>query len=465
MDTVSNDTIVALASPPGKGSIACLRISGPQSFALIHDLLPAHKPLQEFPINKIGVAWLRNERNEKIDQVTLVRYQAPHSYTGEDVVEIFCHGGKIIPSLIMESLCARGARPARPGEFTKRALLHGKMDLIQAEAVAEIVNAESPAYLHGVVSQLEGAFSKRVGDLRQRLLHACALLELGLDFSEEDLEFADRVQLARELREVDEVLAYLLAGFNRGQAFKEGWRVAIVGKPNVGKSSLMNALLKHDRVIVSDIPGTTRDTIDERLMIKGMLFRVIDTAGIRAHAEQIEKIGIERSRRAAREAEVILFVSDRASEANQDDLALAEECAQIQSAEGKPAIIHVCNKSDLEPSPRAFVFENGRAQTISLSAATGSGIAELEKMMVAAVAPEPARASEEAYFINQRQKLALERARASLQAAQSSLAMSLSAEFVVVDLREMIRQLEALVGEVTNEDVLGEIFANFCIGK
>lgn len=460
-----NDTIVALATPPGRGSIACLRVSGPQSFALLQSLLPSSKTLADFPPHKIGVVWLRDEHQATIDQVVVLRYPAPQSYTGEDVVEIFCHGGKIVPGLILERLCALGARPAQPGEFTRRAVLHGKMDLVQAEAVAEIVNAESPAYLEGVVSQLEGAFSNKLRELRQRLVHACALLELGLDFSEEDVAFADRSQLAQELREAEERLAHLLAGFSRGQAMKEGWRVAITGKPNVGKSSLMNALLRHERVIVSDIPGTTRDTIDERLIIGDMLFRLIDTAGIREHAGQIEEIGIARARRAAQEADVILFVSDCSQAADRDDLLLADECGRILAQSGKAALIHVRNKADLEPSPHAFAFANKSVPTVKTSARTGWGIAELEAMMAAAVKPQPLRAAAEVYFINQRQKLCLERARTALQAAQASLQQNLSAEFVVLDLKEATRQLAALVGEVTTEDVLDEIFANFCIGK
>jgi tRNA modification GTPase len=470
MDNPPNDTIVALATPPGRGSIACIRISGPKSFAVMEDLLPPTKSLRDFPANKVGVIWLQDGKNTRIDQVTLVRYQAPRSYTGEDAVEIFCHGGRIIPNLILELLCSRGARLAKPGEFTQRAVLNNKMDLIQAEAVAEIVNAESPAYLDGVVSQLEGAFSKRLAGLRRQLLHACALLELGLDFSEEDLEFADRAQLRQELEQLDEVLAGLLAGFSRGQALKAGWRVAIIGKPNVGKSSLMNALLKHDRVIVSALPGTTRDTIDERVLIHGLLFRLIDTAGIREHADQIEKIGIERSRRAAREADVILFVSDNSSAADRDDFMLAEECLNIQSALAVPegrrtVIIHTRNKADLAESPQTFVFATGSARAVKTSARTGVGIEELERMMVDSAAPAAARAPEDVYFINQRQKLCLERAREALRAARASLDENLSAEFVVLDLKEVIHQLEALVGAVTSDEVLGEIFANFCIGK
>ena len=461
----SLDTIVALATPPGKGSIACIRISGPRSFALINSLLPTAQPIEELPARKIGVCWLRDEKNAVIDQVTLVRYCAPQSYTGEHVVEVFCHGGKIIPALIVDCLCTHGARLAGPGEFTKRALLNGKLDLIQAEAVAEIVDAESPAHLNAVMSQLEGAFSNKLADLRRRLVHACALLELGLDFSEEDVEFADRAQLHRELEQLDRVLAQLLAGFNSGQACKEGLRVAIIGKPNVGKSSLMNALLKHDRAIVSEIPGTTRDTIEERLLINGLLFRLIDTAGIREHMEQLEKIGSARSRRAAAQAEVILFVSDNSGRAHRDDFALANECRQLQASNGGVAIIHARNKCDLAESPQAFVFENGAATSVKTSALTGAGIERLEDLLSRTVAPQAARGTEEVFFINQRQKVCLEAARKALHAAQASLEQNLSAEFVVLDLREVIRQLEALLGEVTSEEVLGEIFANFCIGK
>lgn len=464
-----NQTIVALATPPGKGSIACIRVSGAKAFSAVNGLLPADKSLERFSYNTIGLVWLLAPNGERLDQVTLVRYQKPRSYTGEDVVEIFCHGGKLIPNLIIEHLSALGCRLAHPGEFTQRALLNGKLDLIQAEAVADLIGAESPAYLRGALAHLEGAFSRQLGELREKILHACALLELGLDFSEEDVEFADRAQLKNELLHLDKTIANLLSGFARGQALKEGWRIAIIGKPNVGKSSLMNALLKYDRVIVSDIPGTTRDTIDERLFINGLLFRLIDTAGIREHARdlagEIEKIGIERSRRAAKEADVLLFVTDDSQNGEEADRILLEECFHLQNKNCQVAVIQVRNKSDLVIAPQPFLLEEKLSKSVRVSAITGAGIEELENTIAEAVMPFAGLSSSEIQHINLRQKLCLQNARSALASALSSLEKNLSAEFITVDLREVIHQLGVLVGEVTTEDVLGEIFSKFCIGK
>lgn len=462
---LEQETIVALATPPGKGSIAAIRISGPRAWDCVRSLLRGENTPEHLSSHRVVLAWLYAPNGEKLDQVTLVRYQAPRSYTGEDVVEIFCHGGRLIPNLIIEQLCTQGCRLAQPGEFTQRALLNGKLDLIQAEAVADLIEAESPAYLHGALAHLEGAFSRKLAELREKLLHACALLELGLDFSEEDVEFADRAELRNELVQLENMIVNLLHGFTRGQALKEGWRIAIIGKPNVGKSSLMNALLKYDRVIVSEIPGTTRDTIDERIFINGLLFRLIDTAGIREHAGELEKIGIERSRAAAQNADVILFVTDDAKDGDEGDRILAKECFDLKNKNGSIAVIQVRNKSDLPTAKEPFGVDEKNARAIRVSAIAGAGIDELEAAIAEAVMPLSNLSGAEVQHINLRQKLCLENARTALAGALSSLDKNLSAEFITIDLREVIHQLGVLIGEVTSEDVLGEIFSKFCIGK
>lgn len=462
---IEQETIVALATPPGTGSIAAIRVSGPRAWACVRELLRSEKSRETPASHRVRLAWLYAANGDALDQVTLVRYQAPHSYTGEEVVEIFCHGGRLISNLIIEQLCVVGGRLAQPGEFTQRALLNGKLDLIQAEAVADLIAAESPAYLQGALAHLEGAFSRQLRALRERLVHACALLELGLDFSEEDVEFADRAQLQRELDDLDRMIVQLLEGFARGQAMKEGWRIAILGKPNVGKSSLMNALLRYERVIVSDIPGTTRDTIDERIFMNGLLFRLIDTAGIREHADAIEKIGIARSRVAAQNAEVILFVTDDSQDADAADRRLAEECLAIVHQNPRVVVLHVRNKSDLPTAMQPFSFAEEQVRALHLSALSSVGIDALEHAIAAAVLPLSHASGAEVQHINLRQKLCLEKARAALQCARSSLEKNLSAEFIAIDLREVIHQLGVLIGEVTTEDVLGEIFSKFCIGK
>jgi tRNA modification GTPase len=462
---------VAIASPPGRGALACIRVSGKTANASVDHLLQSGKKIEALPPRSIHLVWLQDREGRRLDRVTLVRYAAPNSYTGEDLIEIFCHGGKWAPSLIVENLCRAGCRIAEPGEFTQRAFFNHKLDLIQAEAIEDIVAAESPAGLQNALHHLEGSFSERLQKLRQQLVHACALLELGLDFSEEDVEFADRDQLAAELDGLENEIRFLLSGFQRGQAIKDGWRVAIIGKPNVGKSSLMNVLLRQDRVIVSSTPGTTRDTVEEGLLLDGQLFRLVDTAGIRTGQDEIEKAGIARSRRAAEQAHIVLFVSDRSQPADDLDQAIAAECFQfVQATEAAIAmppkkIIHLRNKSDLPTASKAFRISFPVAAELETSAISGAGIAELEKTLCAVTQNGRTNGTEDIVLTNLRHKQCLEKALAALVCARQSLEANLSAEFVAADLREVIHQIGILVGEVTTEDILGEIFANFCIGK
>jgi tRNA modification GTPase len=463
MQFPEDDTIVAISSPPGRGAIVCVRVSGKSALAAAAHLLEKDKSIESFAPRKLHLAWLADSNGKRLDQVTIVRYVAPNSYTGEDLIEIFCHGGKWVPALIVENLCHAGCRIAEPGEFTRRAFFNNKLDLIQAEAVEDIIAAESPASLQNALHHLEGQFSERMRQLRQRLLHACALLELGLDFSEEDVEFADRAQLRSELESLENEINFLLASFQRGQALKDGWRVAIIGKPNVGKSSLMNMLLRQDRVIVSSIPGTTRDTVEDSFMLDGQRFRLIDTAGIRTSHDEIESQGIARSRRAAEEAHIILFVGDQSQPADHFDEAIAAECSCFAGKATDKKIIFVRNKSDLPEAVNLVRLPFPVAVELKTSAKTGAGIAELEKFLRAIT--NGADQSGEVVLTNLRHKQCLEKALSALLCAQKSLDENLSAEFVAADLREVIHQIGVLVGEVTTEDILGEIFSHFCIGK
>lgn len=460
------DTIVAISSPPGRGAIVCIRVSGKGANAIAATLLEPGKEIEKFALRTIHLVWLVDKEGKRLDQVTLARYVTPHSYTGEDLIEIFCHGGKWVPALIVENLCRAGCRLAEPGEFTRRAFFNRKLDLIQAEAVEDIIAAESPASLQNALQQLEGDFSERMRQLRERLLHACALLELGLDFSEEDVEFADRAQLRAELEGLENEINFLLASFQRGQALKDGWRVAIIGKPNVGKSSLMNVLLRHDRVIVSSIPGTTRDTVEDSFMLDGQRFRLIDTAGIRTSNDEIEAQGILRSRRAAESAHVILFVSDQSQPADAHDEAIAGECTRFTgSSQEQKKIIHIRNKSDLPQALNTVRLPFAVDAEIETSAKTGAGIDELENALGSVIGVNGSHRSGEVVLTNLRHKQCLEKSLTALLAAKKSLNDNLSAEFVAADLREVIHQIGVLVGEVTTEDILGEIFSHFCIGK
>ena len=457
------DTIVAISSPVGRGAIACIRVSGKNANAAVAQLLESEKEIEKLSPRVLHLVWLINKDGQRLDQVTLARFVAPHSYTGENLIEIFCHGGKWVPTLIVENLCRAGCRLAEAGEFTRRAFFNHKLDLIQAEAVEDIIAAESPASLQNALQHLEGHFSERMRQLRQRLLHTCALLELGLDFSEEDVEFADRAQLQNELDGLKKEISFLLASFQRGQAIKDGWRVAIIGKPNVGKSSLMNRLLRQDRVIVSSIPGTTRDTVEDSFMLDGQRFRLIDTAGIRTSHDEIESLGIARSRRAAEEAHIIFFVSDQSQPADHFDEAIISECLRFANDPAGKKIIHVRNKSDLPKSANAVQLPFAVDAELETSTKTGAGISDLEKALGAATTDSDR--SGEVVLSNLRHKQCLEKALSALLNAKQSLNENLSAEFVAADLREVIHQIGALVGEVTTEDILGEIFSNFCIGK
>ncbi|MCI0694113.1 tRNA uridine-5-carboxymethylaminomethyl(34) synthesis GTPase MnmE [candidate division KSB1 bacterium] len=465
MQFPEDDTIAAISSPPGRGAIVCVRVSGKSAFAVVTRLLEKDKRVESFAPRTLHLVWLVDSNGKRLDQVTLARYVAPNSYTGENLIEIFCHGGKWVPALIVENLCHVGCRLAEPGEFTRRAFFNNKLDLIQAEAVEDIIAAESPAGLQNALQHLEGRFSERMQQLRERLLHTCALLELGLDFSEEDVEFADRAQLRAELEGLEKEITFLLASFQRGQALKEGWRVAIIGKPNVGKSSLMNMLLRQDRVIVSSIPGTTRDTVEDSFMLDGQRFRLIDTAGIRTSHDEIESQGIARSRRAAEEAHIILFVGDQSQPVDHFDEAIVAECSRFVSDATGKKIIFVRNKSDLLKASNTVRLPFSVEAELETSAQTGAGIAELEKALCAVTNANGSDRSGEVVLTNLRHKQCLEKALAALLCAKKSLDENLSAEFVAADLREVIHQIGVLVGEVTTEDILGEIFSHFCIGK
>jgi tRNA modification GTPase len=474
-------TIVAIASPPGRGAIVCIRVSGKDTNTTVNQLLESGKDIEAFSPRTLHLVWLVTKEGKRIDQATLIRYAAPNSYTGENVVEIFCHGGKWAPTLVVESLCQAGCRLAEAGEFTRRAFFNHKLDLLQAEAVEDIIAAESPAGLQNALQHLEGKFSERMRQLRQSLLHTCALLELGLDFSEEDVEFADRAQLQTELDGLEKEIHFLLASFQRGQALKDGWRIAIIGKPNVGKSSLMNMLLRQERVIVSSIPGTTRDTVEDSFMLDGQRFRLIDTAGIRPAPsllkindrrghDEIEQQGILRSRRAAEEAHIILLVSDQSQPADHFDEAIITECERFANDATGKKIVFVRNKSDLPKATGGVRLPFPVSTELETSAKTGAGITELENALCAATNIKDAdrggeMAAPDWAITNLRHKQCLEKALSALYNARQSLNENLSAEFVAADLREVIHQIGVLVGEVTTEDILGEIFSHFCIGK
>lgn len=431
-----HDTIVAISTPAGVGGIAVVRVSG-------GDALP--RVLKHLAVASLEPRHATYCRFDELDDVVVIYF--PKGYTGEPTVEISCHGSMYVQQALLQTLIDEGARMAEPGEFTMRAFSNGRLNLSQAEAVADLIDAVTPQQHRLAVSQLRGGYAQMLKELRQQLLDLTSLMELELDFSQEDVEFADRTQLRRLLSTISTQITALIDSFRVGNALKRGIPVAIVGKPNAGKSSLLNALLGDERAIVSDIPGTTRDTVEELLTIGSLTFRFIDTAGLRSSDDTVEALGIERSRKAIAEADVVLYVHDLTEPFSRDDLAALP-------VEGKHLIL-VGNKSDLASIqlPEGFV---------TISAKEGKGIEALKQSMLSTVEP---RAMQQVLLANPRHHEALMRVQQALGQVTQGLEAGIPADLLAVDLREALYYLGSITGEVVSDDILGNIFSRFCIGK
>lgn len=443
----NTDTIIAFSTPPGISAVAMLRLSGPEALSIVlpflsvHTLAPRHATFARFTDN-----------GNIIDEIVATYYPTPHSYTADDMVEITCHGSLYIRQHIIDTLIDAGARLAQPGEFTLRAVRAGKLDLSQAEAVADLIDAVSPAQHRLAVSQLRGGYAQKLSHLREQLVDLTSLLELELDFSQEDVEFADRNQLLATIRRILDETQVLLDSFQTGNAIKHGVPVAIVGAPNVGKSTLLNALLNDDRAIVSDTPGTTRDTIEESLLIDGILFRIIDTAGIRHATDDIERQGILRSQKAQEQASVIIHLTDASS----PDATPSADTLN----DGKIHIL-VVNKSDLLPSfPPPSPLQP--SSCLFISALTGEGLDRLRQALVDTLGAAP---RSDILLSNVRHRDALLRMRSVLSAAYDELLGHIPADLVAIDLRDALYHLGTITGQVTSDDILDSIFSRFCIGK
>ncbi len=445
------DTIVAAATPTG-GALCVVRLSGERAIAIADKVFRGRCPLHEAHTATVHYGRIM-DGEEVVDDVLLSIFRAPHSYTGEESVEISTHGSRYVVERVIALLVRQGARMAEAGEFTRRAFLAGRMDLSQAEAVADFIAADSHAS-HAIAStQMRGAYSDELQTLRERLLHITSLLELELDFSEEDVEFADREQLRSLLQQTLSKVSSLSQSFSLGNALKEGVQVAIVGRPNVGKSTLLNRLAGEDRAMVSDVAGTTRDTVEVCINIGGVIFRLIDTAGLHTTSDRLEQMGIERTTEALRKARIILWLTDREDSCMGDDL-IGYEPTEGQSAYRVITKIDLThNKPTTSPYP-----------TIRLSALTGEGVDELRSALHAS-ADATGAYNGDVIVSNRRHHEALCQAQEALEAALTALNTDIPADLMSEDIRLAIHHIGTITGEISSDDVLKNIFSHFCIGK
>ena len=465
-----DDTIAAPATVPGTGAVTLLRVSGPKALRIVSDVVKCEsKSIEETPAGRIRYGVVYNESKEVVDEVLVSVFKAPHSYTGEDSAEITCHASSFVASEILRLLCSAGARMASPGEFTRRAFVNGKMDLAQAEAVADVISSSSSASLKVAINQLRGGFSSELKDIRSRLLEVASLLELELDFSEEDVEFADRPKLAALLDEATSHVNSLASSFRQGNAIKNGVPVAIVGAVNAGKSTLLNALLGEERAIVSDIPGTTRDTVEETLVLDGILFRFIDTAGLREASDTVEQIGVSRSYKKLSEASVVLAVLDVSASEEENEYSISDIVSKIDPSSQK--LIVLFNKADILDGNinvsllnESVSFTDNKVIKLYISAKTGFGLDSLRKAL-SATQKDLTLDSDQTIVTNLRHFQALSETGSALSRASASLSSGLTPDLIAEDLRSALYHLGTITGEVTPDEVLGEIFGRFCIGK
>ena len=476
--TSTTDTIAAIATARGRAALAIVRLSGPEAVAIAATCFQGDD-LADADSHTAHVGYLLDTDGRPIDQVVATLFHSPRSATGEDIVEISCHGGDLAPQLILESLLSHGARMAEPGEYTERAFLNGKMDLAQAEAVADLIHASSSMAHRVSMQQLQGRYSEHLEELREELLDLSALVELELDFSEEDVAFADRDRLEGLLEEAGALINTLLTSYTLGEKLRDGVRVVIGGRPNAGKSTLLNALTGRDRAIVSATPGTTRDAIEAEVEIGGLLFRFVDTAGLRETADAIEAEGVRRAEESIHTSDVLLYVYDAAEGLQETDRTFLR---RLEDSDGDIPILLIGNKMDLVADDAAT---NGHAaqesrmasaphtmfdeHTIFLSATEAVGRQEvldpLTDRLIEIVAADLRDASASPVVMNQRHLQHLRTAGEAVTRARGALDAGMTGDMLTLDLREALDELGAITGKITNEDVLGQIFSRFCIGK
>lgn len=457
------DTICAVSTPHGMGGIAVIRVSGDNALSIVQQRWQG-KPVTEMLSHTAHLGHIIDSQGEILDEAVLTLFRAPNSFTGEDVVEISCHGSMWIQQQIVSTLIDAGCRAATGGEFTQRAFANGKMDLSQAEAIADVIASQSRASHHVAMNQMRGAFSRQLSTLRSQLLQFVSLIELELDFSEEDVTFADRERLTTLATNIKTVIDSLAQSYQAGNAIKNGLPVAIVGPTNAGKSTLLNTLLGDDRALVSDIKGTTRDVIEDTVVMGGTLLRFIDTAGIRESSDVIESMGIKRSFKKIDEARIVLWVIDASATAED----VEDFYIKIQQHCRDKAVIAVVNKVDVT-SP--FAVEkmlkklNHGIKTIQISAREGTGVEQLKQMIIETAALPQVTDENAVIVTNARHYHALVRASEALYRTLQGLETGLSGDLLSQDIRECMHYLGEITGEISTHEILGEIFSHFCIGK
>ncbi|MEN7549985.1 tRNA uridine-5-carboxymethylaminomethyl(34) synthesis GTPase MnmE [Rapidithrix thailandica] len=453
----NTDTIIALATAPGKGAIAVLRVSGPEAITLTNNVFTG-KDLTQQASHTIHFGTIRDE-GEIIDEVLVSLFKGPNSYTGENVVEISCHGSGFIIQQLVKLFLKQGVRYAKAGEFTKRAFLNGKFDLAQAEAVADLIAADSEAAHQAAMNQMRGGFSRQIAELREKLIHFASMIELELDFSEEDVEFADRSALQTLINELSLIIEKLIASFEVGNVIKNGVPTVIAGKPNAGKSTLLNTLLNEEKAIVSDIPGTTRDFIEDELIIEGIGFRFIDTAGLRETEDRVEAIGVQRTYEKMKKASLIIYLFDINQTSEEE---LQEQITQLEKLE--IPYIAVANKVDLFSEGALPEYLKNHPYILPISASSLNHMEPLKAKLLEIVNLDSFKTGN-TIVTNVRHYESLVNTQTALSDVLSAIDEGVTGDFLALDIRNALHHLGEITGEITTDDLLANIFSKFCIGK
>ena len=468
----NDSTICAIATPPGSGAISIIRVSGKDTFEICNRIIRFHntkKNIKDLPANTIHYASVMNHE-ELIDEVLVSLFKSPRSYTGEDVIEISCHGAYYIQQQILQLLISHGARLANPGEFTLRSYLNGKMDLSQAEAVADLIASTTAASHRVALSQMKGGFSNEISKLREQLLNFISLIELELDFSEEDVEFADRKELMELVKKINRLISSLVESFRLGNVIKHGVPVTITGKPNVGKSTLLNALLHEERAIVSEIAGTTRDVIEDVITIEGFSFRFIDTAGLRKVTDTIETVGIEKTFQKIDQAYIVIYMMDATENAKEIDRLAAKIKKRLEGKDKK--LIMILNKIDVLNEKQLSELKDLRNfnnldsydKILYISAFYNENIDQLASLLLSIVKQRDT-GEHDVIVTSTRHYEALTGSHDAIERVSEGLKTGITGDFLAIDIREALHFLGEITGEVTTDEILGNIFSKFCIGK